>query len=43
MSYRVFKNGYVKEIQRRVDDDDEGGDYGNYGDNEGDAPFPEEE
>lgn len=43
MSYRVFKNGYVKEIQRRVDDDEEGGDYGNYGDNEGDVPFPEEE
>lgn len=43
MSYRVFKNGYVKEIQRRVDDDEEGGDYGNYGENEGDAPFPEEE
>lgn len=42
MSYRVFKNGYVKEIQRRVDDDDEG-EYGNYGENEGDAPFPEEE
>ena len=42
MSYRVFKNGYVKEIQRRVDDDDDG-EYGNYGDNEGDAPFPEEE
>lgn len=31
MSYRVFKNGYVKEIQRRVDDDEEGGEYGEYG------------
>lgn len=31
MSYRVFKNGYVKEIQRRVDDDEEGGKYGEYG------------
>lgn len=31
MSYRVFKNGYVKEIQRRVDDDEEDGEYGEYG------------
>lgn len=31
MSYRVFKNGYVKEIQRRVDDDEENGEYGEYG------------
>ena len=23
MTYKVFKNGYVKEIQRRVDDDNE--------------------
>ena len=30
MSYRVFKNGYVKEIQRRVDDDEEDGKYGKY-------------
>lgn len=24
MCIKVFKNGYVKEIQRRIDDDDEG-------------------
>lgn len=32
MSYKVFKQGFVKEIHRRIDDD---------GENEGDYPSPE--
>ena len=36
MSYRVFKQGFVKEIQRRIDDDDDG-DYPSAGDLEFDG------
>lgn len=32
MSYKVFKQGFVKEIHRRIDDDE---------DNDGDFPSPE--
>lgn len=42
MSYRVFKNGYVKEIQRRVDDDEENGEYGSLEDPEMDGELGDE-
>lgn len=42
MSYRVFKNGYVKEIQRRVDDDEEDGEYGSLEDPEMDGEMGDE-
>lgn len=42
MSYRVFKNGYVKEIQRRVDDDEEDGEYGSLEDPEMDGELGDE-
>ena len=41
MTYKVFKNGYVKEIQRRIDDDEE--ENRNYGDRPELAPEPEPE
>lgn len=42
MTYKVFKNGYVKEIRRRIDDDEEEGSNG-YEDRPEFEPEPEDE